>query len=102
MALLPYFVTRRWWRALAGFAAASLVLIAVAHVLFGIDNFTSDGYAGSFVTALLNNLQSTQEFCYGKFQFLRYSTATNDVSVGLGLCGVQERVPLPVVATISG
>ncbi len=102
VALLPYFVTRRWWRALAGFAAASLVLIAVAHVLFGIDNFTSDGYAGSFVTALLNNLQSTQEFCYGKFQFLRYSTATNDVSVGLGLCGVQERVPLPVVAIYLG
>ena len=102
VALLPYLLVRRWWRALAGVAAASLVLVAAAHVLFGIGNFTSDGYAGSFATALVHNLQSTQEFCYGRFQFLRYSASTNDVSVGLGLCGVQERVPIPVVATYLG
>lgn len=102
LALLPYLVVRRWWRALAGFAAMSVVLLAAAHVLFGIGNFTSDGYAGSFVTAIWNNLQSTQEFCYGQFQFLRYSASTNDVSVGLGLCGVHERVPLPVVAIYLG
>ena len=102
VALLPYLVVRRWWRALAGFAAATLVLVAAAHALFGIGNFASDGYAGSFVTALWTNLQSTQEFCYGRFQFLRYSASTNDVSVGLGLCGVHERVPLPVVALYLG
>ena len=102
VALLPYLVVRRWWRALAGCAAASLVLLASAHALFGIDNFTSDGYAGSFAIALWNNLQSTKEFCYGEFQFLRYSLSTNDVSVGLGLCGVQERVPLPVVTIYLG
>ena len=102
IALLPYLVARRWWRALAGFVAAALVLLAAAHVLFGVGNFTSDGYAGSFVTALWTNLQSTQEFCYGRFQFLRYSASTNDVSVGLGLCGVQERVPLPVVTIYLG
>lgn len=102
VALLPYFVVRRWWRALAGFAAASLVIMAAAHLLFGLGNFASDGYAGSFVTALWANLQSTQEFCYGEFQFLRYSASTNDVSVGLGLCGVQERVPLPVVTIYLG
>ena len=76
--------------------------MAVAHVLFGVGNFTSDGYAGSFVAALWTNLQSTQEFCYGRFQFFRYSASTNDVSVGLGLCGIQERVPLPVVTIYLG
>jgi hypothetical protein len=102
VALLPYLLIRRWWRALAGFAVASLVLVAAAHALFGIENFTSDGYAGSFVTALWSNLQSTQEFCYGRFDFLRYSAATNDVSIGLGLCGAQERVALPVVPIYLG
>ncbi len=102
VALLLYLVVRRWWRALAGFAAAAAVLLAAAHVLFGVGNFTSDGYAGSFATALWTNLQSTQEFCYGRFDFFRYSASTNDVSVGLGLCGVQEWVPLPVVTIYLG
>ena len=78
------------------------MILAVAHVLFGVGNFTSDGYAGSFVTALWDNLQSTQEFCYGQFQFFRYSAFTNDVSVGLGLCGIQERVPCRWWRSISG
>ena len=102
VALLPYLIVRRWWRALAGAAVASLALLAVAHLLFGVGNFTSDGYAGSFVTGLWTNLQSTQEFCYGRFDFFRYSASTNDVSVGLGLCGVQEHVPLPVVTIYVG
>ena len=96
-------MVRRWWRALAGFAAASLVLTAAAHVVVRHRQFCERWLRGVVRgTALWNNLQSTQEFCYGQFQFFRYSASTNDVSVGLGLCGVQERVPLPVVAIYLG
>ncbi|MBI3493687.1 MAG: DUF2029 domain-containing protein [Acidobacteria bacterium] len=36
---LPYFVLRRWWRAIAGFIVASVAVLGLAHAVFGLDSF---------------------------------------------------------------
>ena len=36
---VPYLAARRWWRALAGFAAVALVIVVLAEMLFGLPLF---------------------------------------------------------------
>ncbi|MEO8679501.1 MAG: glycosyltransferase 87 family protein [Vicinamibacterales bacterium] len=99
LALLPLLVTQRWWRALAGFAATAAIVLAAAHALFGLQNFSSDGFVQRFASHILTTLGSTQQFCHGPFDQLRYAAQSHDVSVRFALCGINERVPFPAATT---
>lgn len=94
LAVLPWMVARRWWRALAGFAIAAAVILLAAHALFGLQNFSSDGFVQGYIRNLLT-VQSTYDFCYS-FEFLRYTQQSHDVSLRFGLCGLNERLAFPV------
>jgi hypothetical protein len=99
LALLPLLLARRWWRALAGFAATAAIMLAAAHIMFGLQNFSSDGFVQSFAVHTLTTLGSTDQFCHGPFDLLRYEPQSHDVSVRFALCGINERIPYPAAAT---
>lgn len=99
LALLPLLVARRWWRAVAGVAVTVAVMLAAAHALFGLQNFSSDGFVQGFASNILTTIVSTEQFCHGPFDLLRYSAQSHDVSVRFALCGINERVPFPAAAT---
>lgn len=99
LALLPLLVARRWWRALAGLAVTAAIMLAAAHVLFGLQNFSSDGFVQRFVIHTVTTIGSTDQFCHGPFDLLRYQPQTHDVSVRFALCGINERMPFPAAAT---
>ena len=98
LALLPLLVARRWWRALAAFAATAAIMLAAAHAMFGLQNFSSDGFVQRFVTHTLTTAGSTDQFCHGPFDMLRYMPQSHDVSVRFALCGINEHVPFPAAA----
>lgn len=99
IALLPLLMARRWWRALAGFAVTAAIMLAAAHVLFGLQNFSSDGFVQSLAVNTLTTIGSTEQFCHGQFDLLRYEPQSHDVSVRFALCGINESVPFPAAAT---
>ena len=99
LALLPLLVARRWWRALAGVAATAAIMLAAAHALFGLQNFSSDGFVQDLASHLLSTLGSTGQFCHGPFDLLRYAPQSHDVSVRFALCGINESLPFPAAAT---
>lgn len=101
LALLPWLVARRWWRALAGATVTAIVMLTAAHVLFGLQNFSSDGFVQGFAANVLSTLGSTRQFCDGPFGLLRYSPGSHDVSVRFALCGINERVPFPAALTYA-
>lgn len=98
LALLPLLVARQWWRALAGVAATAAIMLAAAHALFGLQNFSSDGFVQRFASNILTTVGSTQQFCDGPFEMFRYAPQSHDVSVRFALCGISERVPFPAPA----
>lgn len=99
LALLPLLLARRWWRALAGFAVTAAIMLAAAHIMFGLQNFSSDGFVQRFAVYTLTTLGSTDQFCHGPFDLLRYQPQSHDVSVRFALCGINEHVPYPAAAT---
>ena len=99
LALLPWLVARRWWRALAGFAVTAALMLAAAHALLDLRNFSSDGFVQGFARNTVATIGSTAQFCHGPFDLLRYQPSTHDVSVRYALCGINERVPFPAAAT---
>lgn len=98
LALLPLLVARRWWRALAACTATAAMMLAAAHVMFGLQNFSSDGFVQRFVVHTLTTIGSTDQFCHGPFDLLRYLPQSHDVSVRFALCGINEHVPFPAAA----
>jgi hypothetical protein len=96
LALLPWLIARRWWRALAGLAVAAAVMLGAAHLMFGLHNFSSDGFVQTFARNVFN-VGSTAEFC-DSFFLMRYTPQSHDVSVRLALCGLNWHVPYPVPA----
>jgi hypothetical protein len=96
LALIPWLIARRWWRALAGFALTSLVMLAAAHLMFGLQNFSSDGFVQTYARNLFN-FGSTSSFCES-FGFIdvRYAPGSHQVSLRFALCGVSTRLPFPV------
>ena len=74
-------------------------MLAAAHALFGLQNFSSDGFVQRFVIHTLTTIGSTEQFCHGPFDLLRYQPQSHDVSVRFALCGINERVPFPAAAT---
>jgi hypothetical protein len=101
LALLPLLVARRWWRALAGFAVTAAIMLAAAHALLGLQNFSSDGFVQGFAANILSTIGSTEQFCRGPFDLLRYAPQTHDVSVRFALCGINAHVPFPAAATYA-
>lgn len=95
LALLPLLVARRWWRALGAAAVTAALMLAVAHPLFGLENFTNDGFVQRFASNLFTT-GSSDEFCHGEIGFLRYAPNSHDVSVRFGLCALNERIAFPV------
>jgi hypothetical protein len=95
LALLPLLVARRWWRALGAAAVTAALMLAAAHPLFGLQNFTNDGFVQRFASNLFTT-GSSQEFCHGEVGFLRYAPNSHDVSVRFGLCALNERISFPV------
>ena len=93
-----YLALRRWWTALAAFAAASIVILALAQVLFGLPLFFNNNVPGhamqvfslwsfGFYTDPQGHLIGTG-FCTGWFD--NESTLGN---VRHGLCTVSAAVP---------
>ena len=99
LALLPLLIARRWWRALAAVAVTAAVMLASAHALFGLQNFSSDGFVQDLAVNTLTSIGSTDQFCHGRFDLLRYQPQSHDVSVRFALCGINERFPFPAAAT---
>ena len=98
LALIPWLIARRWWRALAGFAVATAIILAAAHAVFGLQNFSSDGFVQGFAANILATAASTDQFCHGQFALLRYAPQSHDVSVRFALCGINDHLPFPAAA----
>lgn len=94
---VPYLIARRWWRSLAGCAAAGAALIAMAYWLVGLAGFVSNHIPG-MATGLLTTLTSTRAFCDGPIPLLRFFADGQDVSVRTALCSISQSVPLPPAA----
>jgi len=95
---VPYFILRRSWRALAGFAAAAAGLAALAHAAFGLDRFFNNHLPG-MAAGQLTGLASSEAFCRGPEKLLRFSEANEDTSVRFALCSLNATlsVPAPVL-----
>lgn len=94
LGLLPLLVARRWWKALVGFAITAAVLLAAAHAMFGLQNFSSDGFLGNFIAHLLPGQSDT--FC-SAYQGWYYESNQHEVSIRFALCSLREQVALPIV-----
>jgi hypothetical protein len=94
LGLLPLLVARRWWKALAGFAITAAVILAAAHAMFGLQNFSSDGFLGNFVEHLLPG--GTDNFCMA-YKGYDYESNQHEVSIRFALCSARERLPFPIV-----
>ena len=95
LGLLPLLIARRWWKALAGFAIAAAVLLAAAHAMFGLQNFSSDGFLGNFIAHLLPGQSDT--FC-SAYKGWYYESNQHEVSMRFALCSLREQhASLPIV-----
>lgn len=94
LGLLPLLVARRWWKALAGFAITATLMLAAAHALFGLQNFSSDGFLGAYIVNLLPG--NTEAFCTA-YKDMHYVSHGHEASVRFALCSLRERLPLPIV-----
>lgn len=95
LGLLPLLIARRWWKALAGFAIAGAVLLAAAHAMFGLQNFSSDGFLGNFIAHLLPGQSDT--FC-SAYKGWYYESNQHEVSMRFALCSLREQnASLPIV-----
>jgi hypothetical protein len=95
LGLLPLLVARRWWKALGGFVITVVVLLAAAHAMFGLQNFSSDGFLGNFISHLLPG--QTDNFCQA-YQGWHYESNQHEVSIRFALCSMYESTPaLPIV-----
>jgi Glycosyltransferase family 87 len=95
---VPYFILRRAWRALAGFAATAAVIAALAHAAFGLDRFFNNHLPG-MAAGQLTGLASSEAFCRGPEKLLRFAEANEDTSVRFALCSLNATlsVPAPVL-----
>ncbi len=81
LVFLPYLVLRGWTRAIIAFVVTSVVIVALAHALFGFEHFFDNNVPRHASTAV--NF-SAAEFC------ARWSTTDETLSsVRQGLCRVQ-------------
>ena len=107
LGLLPLLVARRWWKALAGFVITAALMLAAAHALFGLQNFSSDGFLGNFMAHMLPG--RTDTFCQA-YQGWHYESNQHEVSIRFALCSLNETVRFPmvpvylalIVATLAG
>ena len=94
LGLLPLLIARRWWKALGGFAITAAVMLAAAHAMFGLQNFSSDGFLGNFVAHLLPG--QSDLFC-SAYKGWYYESNQHEVSIRFALCSMREQVALPIV-----
>lgn len=94
---VPYLALRRSWRGLAGFAVATVVMAALAHVAFGLDRFFNNHLPG-MATGQLTGLSSSQAFCSGSVKLLRFSEANEDTSIRFALCSLNATLSVPAPA----
>jgi Glycosyltransferase family 87 len=94
LGLLPLLIARRWWKALGGFAITAAVMLAAAHAMFGLQNFSSDGFLGNFIAHLLPGQSDT--FC-SAYKGWYYESNQHEVSIRFALCSMRENVALPIV-----
>ena len=94
LGLLPLLVARRWWKALGGFVITAAVMLAAAHAMFGLQNFSSDGFLGNFIAHLLPG--QTDTFC-SAYQGWYYESNQHEVSIRFALCSLREQFALPIV-----
>jgi hypothetical protein len=94
LGLLPLLVARRWWKALVAFALTAAAMLAVTHALFGLHNFSSDGFLGNFIAHLLPGQADT--FCMA-YQGWHYESNQHEVSLRFALCSARDVVPFPIV-----
>ena len=87
-------IARRWWKALAGFAITAAVILAAAHAMFGLQNFSSDGFLGNFIAHLLPGQSDT--FC-SAYKGWYYESNQHEVSIRFALCSLREQFALPIV-----
>ncbi len=99
LGLLPLLIARRWWKSLAGFAIAAAALLAAAHLMFGLQNFSSDGFLGNFIAQLLPGQSDT--FC-SAYKGWYYESNQHEVSIRFALCSMREQVALPMVPIYLG
>jgi hypothetical protein len=92
--LLPLFLARRWWKAFAGFVIAVVVILALAHPLFGLQNFSSDGFVGGYLTNLLP--ADTDAFCM-VYKDTYYVSHGHEASIRNALCSLRPFVPVPPI-----
>lgn len=95
LGLLPLIVARRWWKAIGGFVITAVLLLLAAHLMFGLQNFSSDGFLGSFVSHLLPG--ETDHFCLA-YKGQAYESNQHDVSIRFALCSMREKAALPIVS----
>lgn len=93
-----HLVLRRWWRALAMFVVASAVIVALSHLLFGLDKFFNNNVPGHAAQAMVlwgygfapdatGQLHGTG-FCAGW-----HDHETTATSVRSGLCTIASTQP---------
>ncbi len=94
LGLLPLLVARRWWRALGGFAITAGLMLAAAHVMFGLQNFSRDGFLGGYVVNLLPG--NVEAFCMA-YKDMHYVSHGHEASIRFALCSLRGLAPLPIV-----
>jgi hypothetical protein len=95
LGLLPLWIARRWWRTIGGFAITAAILLAAAHLMFGLQNFSSDGFLGNFIAHLLPGHSDT--FC-SAYKGWYYESNQHEVSMRFALCSLREQnAALPIV-----
>jgi hypothetical protein len=93
--VLPYFLGRRWWRAVGGYAAGVAVLGVATEVLFGVSRFFNNNVP-DIAASQWSALQSTTAFCdvWMNPESHRIAVA-NQTFAGIrwGLCSLHDRHP---------
>ena len=100
LGLLPLLVARRWWKALAGFAITVAAMLAAAHALFGLQNFSSDGFLQDYIRNLLPG--NTDAFCMA-YKDMHYLPHGHEASIRFAFCSLRGITPwLPIVPVYLG
>lgn len=86
---VPYLMLRRWTRALAGFAAATAIMLALTYVLFGFDRFTNNNVPIK-AAGLVTGLTSTAAFC-SQVSMKDDGPDSDDTSIRSDACRLSER-----------
>jgi hypothetical protein len=99
--VVPYFVARRWWRALIAYGIVALLIATAAHAVFGLPRFFNNNVP-SLLAEQLSIGGSPASFCEVWTNPATHHFALSNqtyASLRWGLCNLHDRhpgIPLPL------